>query len=121
MLASNGLVLHGCRQPGHIRFPHPRPLVTEIVPLAINVRPYPPERYSRASTSRSECRAPTQRAGFCLWPLRYRRQSRPFLMEAIARYAGHATLHIIRNLEPVRRFFGGVPRNREAAEPLADK
>ena len=46
-----------------------------------------------------------ERADFWLWLLRYRRQSRPFLMEAIANYAAHATLHVLRNPEAIRRFF----------------
>ena len=55
-----------------------------------------------------------ERADFWLWLLRYRRQSRPFLMEAIAKYAGHATLHVIRNPEALRRFVADVRRNPEA-------
>ena len=62
-----------------------------------------------------------ERADFWLWLLRYRRQSRPFLMEAIAKNAGHATLHVISNPKAVRRFVVDVRRNREAAEHLADK
>jgi adenylate kinase family enzyme len=62
-----------------------------------------------------------ERADFWLWLLRYRRQSRPFLMEAIAKYAGRATLHVIRNPEAVRRFLADARRNREVAKPLADK
>ena len=54
-----------------------------------------------------------ERADFWLWLLRYRRQSRPFLMEAIAKYAG-ATPHVIRNPEALRRFVADVQRNREA-------
>ena len=55
-----------------------------------------------------------ERADFWLWLLRYRRQCRPFLMEAIATCAGHATLHVIRNPEALRRFVADVRRNREA-------
>jgi adenylate kinase family enzyme len=46
-----------------------------------------------------------ERADFWLWLLRYRRQSRPFLMEAMANYAAHATLHVLRNPEAIRRLF----------------
>jgi adenylate kinase family enzyme len=46
-----------------------------------------------------------ERADFWLWLLRYRRQSRPFLMEAMANYAAHATLHVLRNPEAITRFF----------------
>jgi adenylate kinase family enzyme len=59
-----------------------------------------------------------ERADFWLWLLRYRRQSRPFLMEAIPKYADHAALHVIRNPEALRRFVADVGRNREAAEPF---
>src|SRR5215468_11199504 len=62
-----------------------------------------------------------ERVDFWLWLLRYRRQCRPFLMEAIAKYAGHATLHVIRNPEALRRFVADVRRNRELqAEPPAE-
>jgi adenylate kinase family enzyme len=62
-----------------------------------------------------------ERADFWLWLLRYRRRSRPFLMEAIAKYAAHATLHVIRNPEALRRFVAAVRRNCEATKPPADK
>jgi len=45
-----------------------------------------------------------ERADFWLWLLRYRRQSRPFLMKAIYSYAHQATVHILRNPREVRRF-----------------
>jgi adenylate kinase family enzyme len=59
-----------------------------------------------------------ERADFWLWLLRYRRQSRPLLMEAITKYAGHATLHVIRNPEELRRFLEVVRRNSGPAEPV---
>ena len=55
-----------------------------------------------------------ERADFWLWLLRYRRQCRPFLMEAIVKYAGHATLYVIRNPKALRRFVADVRRNRKA-------
>jgi adenylate kinase family enzyme len=61
-----------------------------------------------------------ERADFWLWLLRYRRQSRPFLVEAIVKYAGHATLYVIRNPKALRRFVY-VRRNREADKAPADK
>lgn len=61
-----------------------------------------------------------ERADFWLWLLRYRRQSRPFLMEAIARHASHAVLHVIPNPEALRLFVADVRRNRKATEPPAD-
>lgn len=55
-----------------------------------------------------------ERADFWLWLLRYRRQSRPFLMEAIANHAGNATLHVIRNPKALRRFVSDVVREYRA-------
>ena len=62
-----------------------------------------------------------ERADFWLWLLRYRRQSRPFLVEAIVKYAGHATLYVIRNPKALRRFVADIRRNREADKAPADK
>jgi hypothetical protein len=45
-----------------------------------------------------------ERADFWIWLLRYRQQSRPSLIKAIARYAPHATLHVLRTPKAVRRF-----------------
>ena len=47
-------------------------------------------------------------ADFWLWLLRYRRQSRPFLIGAIANHAAHATLHVLRNPKALRRFVADV-------------
>ncbi len=56
-----------------------------------------------------------ERSDFWLWLLRYRRQSRPFLMDAIANHAANATLHILRNPEALKRFVADVAhqKNRE--------
>ena len=62
-----------------------------------------------------------ERADFWLWLLRYRHQSRPFIVEAISKYAAHATLHVIHNPAALRRFVAFVRRSCEAAEPPADK
>jgi adenylate kinase family enzyme len=51
-----------------------------------------------------------ERADFWLWLWRYRRQSRPFLMEAIAKHAANATLHLLRNPGALRRFVADVGR-----------
>jgi len=51
-----------------------------------------------------------ERADFWLWLLRYRRQSRPFLKEAIAKHASHATVHVLRNARGVRQFVEAVRR-----------
>ena len=59
-------------------------------------------------------------ADFWLWLLRYRQRSRPFLMEAIGKYAAHANLNVVRNPGALRRFVAIVQRNCEAAEPAAD-
>jgi adenylate kinase family enzyme len=45
-----------------------------------------------------------ERADFWLWLLRYRRQSRPALLEAVARQAAQADLHVLRNPNALKRF-----------------
>jgi adenylate kinase family enzyme len=55
-----------------------------------------------------------ERADFWLWLLRYRRQGRPLLMEAITKYAGGAALHVIGNPRALRRFVAELRRNRPA-------
>ncbi len=63
-----------------------------------------------------------ERADFWLWLLRYRRQSRPFLMKAVGSHGAHATVHVLRNPEALRRFVEVVRRNSGIAEPpCADK
>jgi lauroyl/myristoyl acyltransferase len=41
---------------------------------------------------------------FWLWLLRYRRQSRPFLMKAISAHRDTAAVHFLRNPKGVRQF-----------------
>jgi adenylate kinase family enzyme len=55
-----------------------------------------------------------ERADFWLWLLRYRRQGRPFLMEAIANHAASATLHVVRKPEALSRFVADVVRKYRA-------
>jgi adenylate kinase family enzyme len=64
-----------------------------------------------------------ERADFWLWLLRYRSQSRPFLMEAILKYAPHAALHVLYNPEALRRFVETVVRNceQESLVPIIDE
>lgn len=62
-----------------------------------------------------------ERADFWFWLLRYRHRSRPFLMEAIDKFAAHATLHVIRNPEALRRFVAVIRHNCEPADPSAEK
>jgi adenylate kinase family enzyme len=45
-----------------------------------------------------------ERANFWIWLLRYRQQYRPPLIKAIARYAPHAKLHVLRTPKAVRQF-----------------
>jgi len=45
-----------------------------------------------------------ERADFWLWLIAYRRQSRPALIQAIARHAPTADLRILRNPKALRRF-----------------
>jgi len=49
-----------------------------------------------------------ERADFWLWLLRYRRRSRPSLMEAISNHGVHAAVHILRNPQEVGRFIAGL-------------
>jgi adenylate kinase family enzyme len=58
-------------------------------------------------------------ADFWLWLLRYRRRSRPFLMEAITKYAPHATHYVLRNPATLRRFVELVVRSG-TGEPRPD-
>src|SRR6266705_832833 len=48
-----------------------------------------------------------ERVDFWRWLLLYRRQSRPLLMEAIAKHASNADLRVLRNPAAVRRFLEG--------------
>jgi len=52
-----------------------------------------------------------ERVDFWLWLLRYRRQSRPILMDAIADHGANATLYIIGNPVALSRFVANVARN----------
>ena len=61
-----------------------------------------------------------ERADFWLWLLRYRRQSRPFLMDAIAKYAPEATVHILRNPAALRHFIENGTRDSGEDPALAD-
>jgi adenylate kinase family enzyme len=51
-----------------------------------------------------------ERADFWLWLLRYRRQSRPILIEAINKHAAQADLHVLRNPQALRRFLTNIDR-----------
>jgi len=51
-----------------------------------------------------------ERIDFWLWLLRYRRDSRPRLLEAIARHAPNVTLHVLRNPAAVQRFVAALGR-----------
>ncbi|HEY7307658.1 MAG TPA: hypothetical protein VH601_26275 [Bryobacteraceae bacterium] len=62
-----------------------------------------------------------ERADFWLWLLRYRRQSRPFLMEAIANYAPHVALHVLRNPAALRRFLAELACRCGTEKPRLDK
>ncbi|MGA7929170.1 MAG: hypothetical protein WCA20_24620 [Candidatus Sulfotelmatobacter sp.] len=52
-----------------------------------------------------------ERADFWFWLLRYRRQSRPILIEAINQHATRAALHVLRNPKEVRRFLQHIVRS----------
>ena len=51
-----------------------------------------------------------ERTDFWLWLWRYRRLSRPFLMQAITEHAHDATLYMIRKPSAVRRFVADIAR-----------
>jgi hypothetical protein len=51
-----------------------------------------------------------ERADFWLWLLRYRRQSRPILIETINKHATQAELHVVRNPQALRRFLVNIDR-----------
>lgn len=51
-----------------------------------------------------------ERADFWFWLLRYRRQSRPILIEAINKHATRADLHVLRNPREVRWFLQHIVR-----------
>jgi adenylate kinase family enzyme len=55
-----------------------------------------------------------ERLDFWVWLLLYRRRSRPLILQAIATYAGGATLHVLRNPAAVRRFLADVKRASQA-------
>src|ERR1700740_2402268 len=54
---------------------------------------------------------PRERLDFWLWLLQYRRQSRPFLIEAIAKHADKSSFHVLHNPAAVRRFVADLVRN----------
>jgi adenylate kinase family enzyme len=54
-----------------------------------------------------------ERTDFWLWLWRYRRQSRPFLMQAIADHGANATLHVLSDPAAVRRFVEDVVRRQQ--------
>ncbi|HKV93540.1 MAG TPA: adenylate kinase [Candidatus Angelobacter sp.] len=56
-----------------------------------------------------------ERADFWRWLLSYRRQRRPILMDAIARHAPNAKLHVLCGPREVRRFLAEV--NNEFEKP----
>ncbi len=51
-----------------------------------------------------------ERADFWLWLLRYRRQGRPALLEAIAKHAAQVDLHVLPNPKALKRFLVHVVR-----------
>jgi adenylate kinase family enzyme len=58
-----------------------------------------------------------ERADFWFWLLRYRRQSRPFLMEAITNHAADKSLHVLRNPKALRRFVADLVCKHRAGQP----
>jgi adenylate kinase family enzyme len=58
-----------------------------------------------------------ERADFWFWLLRYRQQSRPFLIDAIARHAPRAVLRVLRNPKALKRFLTDVSRRQSREQP----
>jgi adenylate kinase family enzyme len=56
-------------------------------------------------------------ADFWLWLLRYRRRSRPALLEAIAEHAPTATVHVLRSPGALRRFLAQELCNSQTGSP----
>jgi adenylate kinase family enzyme len=56
-----------------------------------------------------------ERGDFWQWLLTYHWQMRPILMEAIAKHAANADLHVFRNPEALRRFVAKVTRESALA------
>ena len=57
-----------------------------------------------------------ERVDFWLWLLKYRWESRPLLIKAIASHAPTATVKLLRNPEAVARFVAEVVRDNEARQ-----
>lgn len=51
-----------------------------------------------------------ERMDFWLWLIRYRRESRPLLLQMIANYAPGARVWVLKNPKAVSRFLAGVAR-----------
>ena len=51
-----------------------------------------------------------ERADFWLWLLRYHRESRPLLIDAIHKFASQAELHVLRNPKALERFLAHMIR-----------
>lgn len=49
-----------------------------------------------------------ERMDFWLWLVRYRRESRPFLMRMIAEHASGAEVHVLNDPDAVAKFLAGV-------------
>ena len=58
---------------------------------------------------------------FWLWLLRYRRRSRPLLMQAISNHAAAATIHLLGDPDAVRQFVVDVVHNSQAGPPFPGK
>jgi adenylate kinase family enzyme len=57
-----------------------------------------------------------ERMDFWLWLVRYRRASRPFLMQMIAVHASGAQVHVLKDPQAVARFVAGVRRASKIRE-----
>jgi adenylate kinase family enzyme len=64
--------------------------------------------FSRVRCAWRALRRSRERADFWLWLLHYRRRSRPTLLEAIAKQAVQADLHVLRNPKALKRFLAHI-------------
>ena len=66
--------------------------------------------FSLARCAWRALRRSSERLEFWLWLLRYRRRSRPFLLNAISEHAPNAAVHFLREPEAVTLFVADVVR-----------
>ena len=66
--------------------------------------------FSFVRCARRALRRGRERADFWLWLWRYRRKSRPLLIDAIHKFASQADLHVLCNPKALKRFLARIVR-----------